>query len=52
MAVRYAKRLLTRWRSATPFEQVLEEAAMLQATLHGTPEHRDAVTAMVERRTT
>lgn len=48
-AVRYTKRLLSRAQSST-FEQVLDEASVLQATLHGTAEHRDAVAAFVERR--
>lgn len=48
-AVRYTKRLLAR-AQATPFEQILDEAAVLQATLHGMAEHRDAVAAFVERR--
>jgi enoyl-CoA hydratase/carnithine racemase len=49
-AVRYTKRLLSRAQSTT-FEHVLDEAAVLQATLHGTHEHRDAVAAFIERRT-
>ncbi len=47
-AVRYAKRLLRRARSAS-FDELLDEAATLQAILHGTQEHRDAVAAMLER---
>ena len=49
-AIRYTKRLLAHAQS-TSFEHVLDEAAVLQATLHGTNEHRDAVAAFIERRT-
>jgi enoyl-CoA hydratase/carnithine racemase len=49
-AIRYTKRLLARAQSTT-FEHILDESAVLQATLHGTAEHRDAVAAFVERRT-
>lgn len=48
-AVRYTKRLLARAQSAT-FEHILDESAVLQATLHGTEEHRAAVAAFIERR--
>jgi enoyl-CoA hydratase/carnithine racemase len=48
-AVRYAKRLLRRARSAG-FAELLDEAATLQAILHGTAEHRAAVAAMLDRR--
>lgn len=48
-AVRYTKRLLAHAHSTT-FEHILDEAAVLQATLHGTAEHRAAVAAFVERR--
>jgi enoyl-CoA hydratase/carnithine racemase len=52
MAMRYTKRLLTRARAGAPFDQVLDEAAVLQGTLHGTTEHHDAVSAMLDRRRT
>jgi len=48
-AVRYTKRLLAH-AQATTFDHILDEAAVLQATLHGTDEHRAAVAAFVERR--
>jgi enoyl-CoA hydratase/carnithine racemase len=49
-AMRYTKRLLARARVGTPFDQVLEEAAVLQATLHETPEHAEAVAKLIERK--
>ena len=52
MAMRYTKRLLTRARAGTPFDQVLDEAAVMQGTLHGTKEHHEAVSAMLDRRRT
>lgn len=48
-ALRYTKRLLRLARSATPFEQILDEAANFQAMLHATPEHAAAVQAMIQR---
>jgi enoyl-CoA hydratase/carnithine racemase len=48
-ALRYTKRLLDRARACTPFTQILDEAATLQAVLHGTSEHAAAVAAMVNR---
>lgn len=48
-AIRYTKRLLAH-AQATTFDHILDEAAVLQATLHGTAEHRAAVAAFVERR--
>ena len=48
-ALRYTKRLLGRARDGAGFEQVLEEAATLQAVLHDTPEHAAAVAQMVQR---
>jgi hypothetical protein len=50
--MRYTKRLLTRARAGVPFDQVLDEAAVLQGTLHGTTAHHDAVRAMLDRRRT
>jgi enoyl-CoA hydratase/carnithine racemase len=51
-AMRYTKRLLARARVGTPFEQILDEASVLQASLHATPDHHAAVEAMVQRRRT
>jgi enoyl-CoA hydratase/carnithine racemase len=48
-ALRYTKRLLDRARTGTPFAQILDEAASVQAMLHGTPDHAAAVEAMVNR---
>jgi enoyl-CoA hydratase/carnithine racemase len=48
-ALRYTKRLLDRARSGAPFTQILDEAATLQAVLHGTTEHAQAVAAMLDR---
>ena len=48
-ALRYTKRLLSRARNGTPFGEILDEAATLQAVLHGTAEHAAAVHAMVDR---
>jgi enoyl-CoA hydratase/carnithine racemase len=48
-ALRYTKRLLRMARSGAPFDQVLDEAATMQAVLHNTRAHAVALAAMLER---